>query len=204
MALFFGIPQGDTNDLAHRLLDRFGSFSAVLDAPYEQLLEINGMGENAATFLRCLPALCRKYRLDRIASNNLFESDEKIGRYLLAYFMGEQVERSVLLSFDGKRRLLGVDRPFSSGLTDMAEITTRRIAELALAHRAHYVVLAHNHPSGICEPSEFDITATNALDYALHSVGLQLIEHYVVTEEEFCGIKAFIHDGGYELNYVSF
>ena len=198
MALFFGVPQGDTNDLAHRLLNRFGSFSAVCDAGYEQLMEVTGVGENTATYLKSIPALCRAYRLDKISADNLFESEERIGRYLLAYFMGEHTEKTVLLCLDRKRRLLGCETVFSDGMDSITSAKSRRVAELALSYHADGVVLAHNHPSGICEPSEFDITSTNALDLALHGVGIHLIEHYVITEEEYLGIKKFIRNYGYE------
>lgn len=198
MALFFAIPQGDTNELAHRLMNKFGSVSAVLDAPREQLTDVPGIGDNAASFLNFTVALARRYRIDKIADDNVFENADKIGRYLLAFFMGVRGEQTVLMCLDGKRRLLSCEKVFSDGMTEMTPAVARRIAELALSLRAQGVVLAHNHPSGICEPSEYDITATNALNMALAGVGITLIEHYVITDEEFLPIKSYITEHGYE------
>lgn len=198
MALFFAIPQGDTNELAHRLMNKFGSISAVLDAPHEQLTDVPGIGDNAASFLNFSVALARRYRLDKIADDNLFENADKIGRYLMAFLMGASGEQTVLMCLDGKRRLLFCEKVFSDGMTEMTPAIVRKIAELALSHRAHGVVLAHNHPSGICEPSEYDITATNALNMALAGVGITLIEHYVITDEEYSPIMSYIAEHGYE------
>ncbi|MCI8590313.1 MAG: hypothetical protein HFE77_06340 [Clostridiales bacterium] len=197
MALFFAKPQGDTNPLAHQLINRFGSLSAVFDASYNQLREVPGIGENAATFLMSIVAFCRAYRLDKIMDDNVFESEEKIGRYLMAYFMGEHTEKTVILCFDRRRRLLGCETVFAEGMDNMSSAKIRRVAELALAHKAAAVVMAHNHPSGIVEPSEFDMASTNGLKASLSGVGIHFIEHYVVTNEDYLGIIKYMEDFGY-------
>ena len=200
MALFFAKPQGDTNPLAHHLINRFGSLSAVFDASYSQLTEVPGIGENAATLLTSIVALCRAYRLDKIMDDNVFESEEKIGRYLMAYFMGEHTEKTVILCFDRRRRLLGCEKVFAEGMDNMSSAKIRRVAELALTHKAAAVVMAHNHPSGIVEPSEFDMASTNGLKASLSGVGIHFIEHYIVTNENYLGIVRYMEDFGYSTN----
>ncbi len=196
MALFFCLPQGDTNELAHKLINKFGSFSAVFDATPEQLESVSGIGENTKVFLKYIPALLRRYRIDKIADDNIFETQEKTGRYLMAYFMTEIREKALVMAFDRKRRLLGtVPLPTSSVGTSAAN--AREIAELALSMKSDAIVIAHNHSSGLCEPSEADISATNALDFSLSTVGINLIEHYIVTNDSYLGIKEYIRKNGY-------
>ena len=185
MALFFAKPQGDTNPLAHHLINRFGSLSAVFDASYSQLTEVTGIGENAATLLTSIVALCRAYRLDKIMDDNLFESEEKIGRYLMAYFMGEHTEKTVILCFDRRRRLLGCEKVFAEGMDNMSSAKIRRVAELALTHKAAAVVMAHNHPSGIALPSDDDCAATTQAVQALRTIGVALADHIIVADDDF-------------------
>lgn len=195
-ALFFCIPQGDTNDIAHRLLNKFGSLSAVFDASDEYLLSVQGVGENTRTFLRFMPELMRRYRMDKIADDNVFESKEKIARYLSAYFMTSKSEHAVVLCFDKRRRLLGEETLTPDSVN--AASGSRKIAEIAISMKADSVVLAHNHPSGICEPSNVDISTTNAIELSLSSIGINLIEHFIITCDNYIGLKEYISIHGYE------
>ncbi len=188
MLLFYCIPQGDTNETAHALLSKYGSLSSVLDAPFESLIECPGIGTHTATFIRTLPALCRRYRLDKIMSNKIFSDREKICRYLSAYFMDIKNEQAILMCFDAKCRLICTEK-LSLPTSDFAvSISSRRVAEVSLACHANAVVLAHNHPSGMCEPSQSDISLTNEISCALRGVGVTLIEHFVITDEQTYGI----------------
>lgn len=196
MTLYFCIPQGDTNELAHELLNKFGSFSAVFDATPEQLEGISGIGENTKVFLKYIPALLRRYRIDKIADDNIFESKDKTVRYLMAYFMTDTREKGIVMAFDRKRRLLGAI-PMPAAYIGTSTANAREIAELAISMKSDAIIIAHNHPSGICEPSEADISATNSLDFALSAVGINLIEHYIVTDDKYLGIKEYIRTNGY-------
>ena len=99
LALFFAIPQRDTNELAHELIDRFGSLSGVLDASFDSLLEVDGIGEHAATFLKLLPEISRHYMLEKIPNKFNISNMEQIARYLVAKYAGETEEVAYLLLF---------------------------------------------------------------------------------------------------------
>lgn len=199
MALFFCVPQGDTNELAHKLINKFGSFSAVFDATPEQLENVPGVGENTKVFLKYIPALLRRYRIDKITDDNIFETSDKTGRYLMAYFMTEVREKWVVMAFDRKRRLLGTI-PVPESYIGTYSSNARELAELAISMKADAIIIAHNHPSGIYEPSEADISVTNAIDFSLSAVGINLVEHYIVTDNHYLGIKEYIRKNGY-INY---
>ena len=92
LLLYYAIPRRDTNELAHRLLERYGSLSAVMTAPVEDLQQVPGVGENAAVLLRLIPQLWRKTRMAEAARETILNSAERAGAYLLECFAGEKNE----------------------------------------------------------------------------------------------------------------
>jgi len=198
LILFYALPQRDTAPLAKALLDRYGSVSAILDTPRERLMELDGINEHSALFLSLLTEVGKLYRMDKLDEDNLFEDKEKIARYLMAMLCTERRERTAMLCFDRQRRLLSAEIIFDEDVGQMTSAHIRKVASRALGVGAHAIALAHNHESGISEPSENDISATNALDVALGGVEIHLVENFVVTDDKFVGIKEFIIENGYE------
>lgn len=92
MLLFYALPRKDTNELAHKLLNHFGSLAAVLEADQKALSEIDGIGENAAVLLKLIPAISRRYMEEVMAPRKSVESAEQLGRYFIAKFMYFQDE----------------------------------------------------------------------------------------------------------------
>ena len=84
--LFFGIPQKDTNPIAHELINIFGSLSAAFDAPFEELLKIKGMTENAAVLMKMVPAIFRRYELDKLDQSAVLKNSRDIGQYIKPFF----------------------------------------------------------------------------------------------------------------------
>lgn len=152
LLLFYAAPRRDTNGMAHALLERFGSFSAVLEANEQELLAVPGIGENAVTLLRLIPEVSRRYLLDKTPSNEPIDSAEAAGRYFIPRFMYETEETVYALLLDARKRPIHC-AAISRGTVDAAEVNARRLAELALQYRASAVILAHNHRSGVALPS---------------------------------------------------
>ena len=148
LLLFFGIPYKDTNVIAHELLSRFGSLSNILEARYDQLLTVDGVGENAATLIKLIPSLVRVYLSQKENLDGAFDNIEKLGRMLVSRYRGVTVETVYLMLLDNAYRLLSIEKVYE-GSVNSAQISVRRLAEIALINNASMVVLAHNHPSGI-------------------------------------------------------
>ncbi len=187
LLLFFAIPQGDVNPLAHRLLDHFGGLRQVLEAPAEQLMAVKGMGEHSAILVSMIKGLSRKYMIEQEAPSCALNTLEDCGRYLMNHFIGRRDEAVLLLCLDAKRKPLAC-RVISEGSVNSAEVSVRKVVEAALAVNATSVVLAHNHPSGIAVPSMEDVVTTRRVGVALDAVGIPLEDHIVVADREFVSL----------------
>ena len=108
--LFFSIPRGDVNPIAHALLDRFGSIAAIFDAPVEELEKIDGIGRNSAALIKLIPQLTRRYMISKNSFDNILRTSEDIGRYIAPRFHGETDEVVYLICLDAKLRVLACRR----------------------------------------------------------------------------------------------
>ena len=186
LLLYYAIPRRDTNELAHRLLTRYGSLSALLQAPIEDLRRVEGVGESAAVLLKLVPAFV--YKAQRSAGQEtVLNSTEKAGRYLFSCFAGERNEVIYQLCLDRKGKLLARKR-LSEGGSAAAELNIRRLVENALLSSASAVILSHNHPSGIALPSREDYATTQQAQDALRTIGVELLDHIIVAEDDYVSL----------------
>lgn len=183
LLLFYAIPQGDVNPLAHRLLDQFGSLSAVFNATHEQLMAVPGVGENTAILFKLVTALGSRYLQDRVNRDAVFEDSFQFKELLLPYFFGARNEMAYLVCLNGKNKLIGCYK-LSEGTAYTTPVAARNVLERALGCNAATVVLAHNHLSGPPSPSREDIAVTRHLFKTLREVGIRLQDHYVVCDDE--------------------
>ncbi len=195
LMLFYAIPRKDTNEIAHKLINRFGSFSGVLDAEVDALTEC-GISKNAAVFLKLFPSVCARYYKDRYKNDHSQDDDTGIGETIAHYFIGANEEQVVLMLLDPKGRQLYCDI-ISKGTLTASDVNIKKILQLAVKYKASGAVLAHNHPSGIPLPSDSDVKATIALKNSLRSIGVVLFDHIIVAEMEYVSMADM--DEYYEL-----
>ena len=188
LLLFFGKPQGDTNKLAHLLLNHFGSLHQVLTASPEQLMQVNGVGEHIAILLALVKGISQKYLIDKERFRAPLNTMEDCGNYLMDFFVGRRDETVVLLCLDARRVPLAC-RIVSEGSVNTAEVSVRKVVEAALAVNATTAVLAHNHPSGLAIPSMEDIVTTRRMGMALDAVGVILEDHIVVAGRDYVSLR---------------
>ena len=189
LLLFFGIPYKDTNNLAHELLNRFGSLSGVLEASREELMNVNGIGENAATLLNLIPALSRKYLEDKVDEKAPMNSCSAVGNYLIAKYRFRQDEVFSMICLDQSCRLISWEI-ISSGTINITAVNSRKVIEAAMKTSANAVVLAHNHPNGLAVPSGDDIKSTMALVEALNIIGVKVLDHIMISGEDFVSLAS--------------
>ena len=182
--LFYAVPRRDTNELAHKLIERFGSYSAVLEASIDELMTVDGIGESAAVLIKLVPEMNKRYMQRNNADVASVDSSSAAGKYFLAKFAYETVEVAYAMFLDAKNRIISC-REISRGVVNGTDISVRAIAEQALACKATSVIIAHNHPDGIPVPSAEDELTTQKIKLALSTVGIRLADHIVVGGEQY-------------------
>ena len=181
LLLFYAIPQGDVNPLAHALLDHFGTLSDVFHATYEELLKVRGIGPNAAVLIQLIPAIGARYMADRVSLSGRLTRPEDYMEVLEPYFFGARVELCYMLCMDGKEKLITC-RKLGEGILNQVPVASRKVVEEALSCNAALVVLAHNHVSGLATPSPADVQSTQHLARLLREVNVTLVDHLVITD----------------------
>jgi len=195
LLLYYACPRIDTNPIAHRLLEQFGGLAQVLDAPVEELQKVPGIGESAAALLKLAPQLARRADIRRSSTDDILNTTEKAGRYLVPYFAAELDEVVYMLCLDAKCKAIGC-RLLFRGSVNSAVVNVRTAVEYALRYKATSVILAHNHTSGLAIPSREDEATTRRLYDALAAVDVQLVDHIIVAEGDFVSLA----DSGYFKN----
>lgn len=188
LLLFFAMPRRDVNPLAHNLMSRFGSLSGVFDATHEELMKVEGIGENTATLIKLMPAVSRRYMMCKTSFDNILVTTVDIGNYLLPRFIGLREEVVYLICLDAKNKVLSCTL-VSKGSVNAAQISTRSILETALNHNASSIILSHNHISGLAYPSSEDIVTTKQLNSVLNAAGIYFRDHIIVGGEDFVSLR---------------
>ncbi len=187
LLLFYSIPRRDTNEIAHALLNRFGSVSKVMDASLEELMQVPGVGKNTAVFLHLAKQAGRYYQVDSTRKGAVMKDTEDCGKFLLPHFIGRQKETVFLLCLNANCNVISC-REVGEGEINSAVISPRRVVEIALAEKASTVVLAHNHPSGVALPSREDVMVTQRLAAALAAVEVTLFDHLIVAGDDYVSL----------------
>ena len=184
MLLYYSIPRADTNPIAHALMNRFDSLNGVLTAPLEMLRQVDGVGEHTAILIRLASLAVQKARLEEAARELALSDPDKIGNYLLELFSQERNEAVYQLCLDLKGKLL-VCKRLGEGGASTVNLDIRKLVENALLSSASYVILAHNHPSGVAMPSQDDRDATDRARAALAAIDVILSDHIIVADGDY-------------------
>ncbi len=180
--LFYCVHMKNTSELAHQLLDSFGSLSAVFDAPFDALCSF-GLTEQQATFLKLIPEMSRLYIDDKHNNNSKIVDYESLGDSILRKFIGRENENVLLLLLDakGKEVFCGI---VAKGTLNNTNLPVRKIVDFALRFNAKSAIIAHNHPSGVALPSREDLESTANIKNALNVIGVRLLDHYIVADND--------------------
>lgn len=191
LLLFYALPRCDTNEIAHNLMDTYGTLRNVLCAPVEELKRINGIGERAAELLALVEAIHLRRNKPELPKQ-IIDSSDKAGRYFFRLLHEQPQEQLHMLCADGKGKVLS-SRMLSKGTGDMTAVDMRRVMEAVVYTKCSIVMLGHNHPSGIALPSDDDVAATRHLQDTLLDMGVYLLDHFVITDDDYISMA----DSGY-------
>lgn len=175
--LFNAIPRKNTNDIAHRLLEKYSTLSNIFDASVEDLADVEGIGLNTAAYLKVIGLIFKKYspakpeieRFDR----NIF------GDYLIRRYHDIKYEMLDVFILDNNRKIKKV-RTFTNISADSVDVDPKQIVKFLIDSDAFAVVFAHNHPFGENTPSEMDDRFTKQCQLVCSINNIRLLDHYVV------------------------
>jgi DNA repair protein RadC len=179
LILFEALPRRDTKPLAKDLIKRFGSFSEVLAAPGNQLMEIAGVGERTVHHLKLFLATAQRFARDRLQEKPILDSWSSVIDYCRAAMAYAAIEQFRILFLNKKNQLI-TDEVQQTGTVDHTPVYPREVVKRALELSATAVILVHNHPSGDPTPSTADIQMTKTLVEVGKPLGIAVHDHIIV------------------------
>lgn len=186
--LFQGIPQKDTNAIAHALLDEFGSVAGVLDAEVEDLVKIKGMTQNSAIHLKTVMPLARRYQDYKYKKGYAFKNIDDMGEYLIRKHLGNKNETIIVTCLDAAGKLI-VSEKINEGGADSVDVGLRDIVARIFKHNAPCVIISHNHNGSNALPSREDIEMTIELNSALNQLQIRLLDHIIVAGDDYISMR---------------
>ena len=169
-------------DLARDLLSRFGSLRALLRAPRPEFCDMPGLGEAKYAQLQAVLEIARRHLAEALNGREALKDPGAVRRMLQARLRDREHETFAALFLDNQHRVIAFDE-LSQGTIDGASVYPREVIKAALKHGAAAVIFAHNHPSGVAEPSAADRSLTERLKAALAQVDIRVLDHFVVGEQ---------------------
>ena len=182
MVLFRAFQRRDTKDLAKTLIERFGSFAEVINAPEGRLREVKGVGQAAIVEIKLIKAAALRLMQTTIMEKPILSSWQAVLDYCQAAMANEEKEQFRILFLDKKNRLIE-DELQSQGTVDHTPVYVREVMKRALELSASALLLVHNHPSGDPHPSRADIDMTRRIAKAAEPFGIVVHDHIVVGRE---------------------
>ncbi len=179
MLLFFAMPKGDTKPLAKALINRFGSFAAVLAAPQGALIGTRGLGEHSVAAIKLVQASALRMVRAEVMEAPVLNNWDRLEAYLTGAMSREKVEQFRVLFLDPKNRLIA-DEVQGRGTVNHTPVYGREVVKRALELHATALILVHNHPSGDPTPSRADVEVTGEIRAAAALFGIVLHDHIVV------------------------
>lgn len=183
LLLTFALPRKDTNLIAHNLVKRFGSLAGVLEASYEDLQKVEGVGKHAAVLVNMMLPIGRCYLQSKQGDRAVLSSPKACKAYARSLLFGESVEKVMLIGLDAEHRVVAHCQ-VSSGDELEAPVSVRRVMAELLKWGANKAVICHNHPQGRAQASEDDRRLTSHLLTVLQPVGIELYDHVIIAGNE--------------------
>jgi len=168
-------------DVARALIARFGSVAGLLAAPAAEIAAVHGVGAAKGAELATVVELARRSLSQEARRRDALASPQAVRDYLRLLLAARPYEVFVGLYLDSQNRLLAADELFRGTLAQTS-VYPREVVKAALARNAAAMIFAHNHPSGVAEPSRADELLTQALKQALALVDIRTLDHFVVAD----------------------
>jgi|UniRef100_A0A7C3SJH0 DNA repair protein RadC len=180
LLLTFAIPYSDVKPLAKSLIEHFGSFSQVLDASPEALMEFMGLKEYSACLIHLVKACTELYLKEEALKRQKIPSLESLVNYCRTSMGGLKDEQFRVLFLNSQNEIIA-EEIIQEGTVNQTVVYPRKVLELALKHKATGLILVHNHPSGNLTPSTADQELTRTIVKASHALNLTVHDHLIIS-----------------------
>ena len=181
LAIFLrtGVTGKSAVDLARELLNKFGNLTQLFAASQVDFCEVHGLGEAKYVQLQAIKEMSLRGLKEELQRGDALNSPRAVRDYLQLLLGARQQEVFLVLFLDTQHRVIASEELFH-GTLSQTSVYPREVVKRALAHNAAAVILAHNHPSGVAEPSQSDQLLTDALKQALNLVDVRVLDHFIV------------------------
>ena len=182
LLLFYALPQRDTNELAHTLLDAFGGrLCDVFDAPYSELIKINGLSEHAATFLKLIPQTASYYMSSKqlCTNKNYMEGIDNICKYFEGVFLHIDNEEVHAAAVTSELQLIR-EKKIADGTICSVGFSMRALMNFSVECGCDRLIIAHNHPRGTFTASKNDVIATRDIVRYFKAFDIEIVDHIIV------------------------
>lgn len=180
--LFYCNAQGNTNGVAHALIDQFGSLGAVFSAPISELVKVNGIGEQSAYLIKFVSELMGA-DMREFDNRECFYDSDALGDYMIPFYDGINVETTFVMALDDNKKLIKVIKVAEGSFNSVA-ICVPKITRELISCGACSAAIFHNHPYGAAIPSTTDVQTTKRIQLALESVGIRFLDHIIVSNRD--------------------
>ncbi|MCL1823624.1 MAG: hypothetical protein FWG44_05420 [Oscillospiraceae bacterium] len=180
--LFFAIPHGDTNELAHELINTFGSLVDVLKAKREDLIKVKGMGEHAACMIHFFRMMAKHFIMQTKGNILELNSTEALNNFCSAMYLDSYYEQICCLYLDSEL-CLDKHEVICEGSLGKVDVMLGQMTKKILDSNSRRIVLSHNHPNGSCMPSKTDIDTTQELISFYKKMDIEIVDHVIAGKD---------------------
>lgn len=185
LAIFLrtGVPGKSAVDLSRELLDNFGGLRPLLAASRDQFCAAPGLGDAKFAQLQAVIEMGRRHLFEQISRGDVISRPEDVKQYLRGRLANLPHEVFCCLFLDTRHQIIAFEELFQ-GTIDGASVHPREVVRRVIQHNAAAVIFAHNHPSGVAEPSQADEAITRRLKQALELIDVKLLDHLIIGDGE--------------------
>lgn len=197
LLLTYSIPRQDVNLLAHRLINQFGSVSSVMDADITDLMRMDGVKENTATFLKLIPEAGKRYQIDKFTPSVVFDDLETVAEYCVYSHLRDTEEEISVMMMDARMRLLG-NETLAKGNGCDVYVDMEKLGSILFRYNAVSFIIVHSHPGGEATPSDSDVVLTQKIYSLMKNFNKTLVEHIIIADGHYVPIIHHLRAKGYD------
>ena len=201
LLLSLGTPRKDCKPLAKEAIKKFKTLRGVLSASMEELQQIKGIGPHSAFGIKLMQDVAREYLKEQIIDKPVFQSSQEIFDYLYHSMRDLKKEVFKVIYLTSQNQIIDTSDLFE-GTVNSAAVVPRQIMEQALAHNAAALIFAHNHPTGVCEPSKSDKDITRDLVFAAGTVQIKILDHLIIGNNRYYSFAGEGLISQYEMDFL--